>query len=240
MIPPAPNLARQPFANTRPAGRAALFLWLVGALLLAFNVTVYSSYYVDSADMRGELAALERKAARERTTAESMAAALAGLDLEQQNEQVDFLNRKIAERAFSWSMLFDRLAEVLPDEVRLTMLRPQGVVADEEGSRRRRGQAAVIVEEGKVALEIEGEAKSGEALLRFVDNLFAHAAFDDPDLAREATESGGAIQFAVRVTYLPAVAQTAAPLTAAPAARRAAVSDEEGEPPIRYPMEEEN
>jgi Tfp pilus assembly protein PilN len=239
VIPPAPNLARRPFANTRPAVRAAIFLWLAGALLLAFNLTVYSSYYVDSADMRAELAAIERKAARERSTAESMSAALAGLDLERQNEQVEFLNRKIAERAFSWSLLFDRLAEVLPDEVRLTMLRPQGVVADEEDSRRRRGERAEVVEEGRVGLEIVGEAKNGEALLRFIDNLFAHPAFDEPDLSREETEGGSAIEFAVRVAYLPAVAQAAATLEELPAAA-GAVTPEEVEPPIRYPMEEEN
>lgn len=232
MIPPAPNLARRRFANTRPVGRTALALWLVGGVLLAGNVAVYYSYYADSADMRAELAGLERQAARELTTAQSMESALAGLDLEAQNEQVEFLNRKIAERAFSWSLLFDRLAEVLPDDVRLTALRPQGVVSDEDnrGSVRRARQ--VVVEEGRVNLEIVGEAKSGEALLAFVDNLFAHPVFDDPDLSREALDGGG-INFHLVVEYLPAVAATAVPVVE----EEAAVGPAEPRP--AYPMEEE-
>ncbi len=214
MIPPAPNLARRPFANTRPATRAAVFLWLAGALLLTGNVAVYWSYYANSADKRAELAAIEGETAREAAAAAGLETALAGIDLGAQNEQVEFLNRKIAERAFSWSLLFDRLAEVLPDEVRLSSLKPEGVVEDERKTARRLARAR-DVEEGRVRLDVLGQAKNGEALLRFVDNLFEHPAFEDPDLAHEATGSGGggsAIEFKLSVEYLPAVAEAAAPV----------------------------
>lgn len=232
MIPPAPNLARRPFANTRPAARAAVFLWVAGALLLAGNVAVYYGYYAKSADKRAELGALEGSTAREATTKAGLETALASIDLAAQNQQVEFLNRKIAERSFSWSLLFDRLAEVLPDDVRLQSLRPEGVVEDERKTARRlaRGEA---IEEGRVRLDVLGEARNGEALLRFVDNLFAHAAFDDPDLAHEATE-GGIIQFKLVVEYLPAVAE------AQPVIEEVAPEDDLEER-VAYPeIEEEN
>lgn len=239
MIPPAPNLARHPFANTRPVNRLGIALWVAGALLLAGNVAVYYSYFAGSGDRRAELARLERQVSLQQQRAGQAETDLAGIDLEQQNEQVEFLNRKIAERAFSWSLLFDRLAEVLPSQVRLTSLRPHGVVSGDEG--RRRVSRRVVVEEGRVALELSGEAQSGEALLRFVDNLFAHPAFADPDLAQEALEGEALIDFSLRAQYLPAVAEAAAIEEEPPAVGPAATIEEEPAP--RYPMdtgEEEN
>jgi Tfp pilus assembly protein PilN len=236
VIPPAPNLARRPFANTRPVNRLGIALWVVGALLLAGNVAVYYSYFAGSGDRRADLARLEEQVTLQQRRGAEAETALAGIDLEQQNEQVEFLNRKIAERAFSWSLLFDRLAEVLPSQVRLTSLRPHGVVSGDEG--RRRVARRVVVEEGRVALEMAGEAQSGEALLRFVDNLFAHAAFEDPDLAQENVDAGDLIEFTLRTQYLPEVAESAAATAAAePRAAAAAAVDEEPLP--RYPRDEE-
>ena len=40
-------------------------------------------------------------------------------------------------------------------------------------------------------LVITGEARSDEALFRFVDNLFAHPAFEDPNLTRETRRGRG-------------------------------------------------
>lgn len=235
MIPPAPNLARHPFANTRPVNRLGIALWVAGALLLVGNVAVYYSYFAGSGDRRAELARLERQVAQQQQRAGQAETDLAGIDLEQQNEQVEFLNRKIAERAFSWSLLFDRLAEVLPSQVRLTSLRPHGVVSGDEGRRRVAGR--VVVEEGRVALELAGEAQSGEALLRFVDNLFAHPAFEDPDLAQEAVDDGDRIEFTLRAQYLPEVAESAATIAEDSPAPAAAAVDEEPVP--RYPRDEE-
>jgi Tfp pilus assembly protein PilN len=236
VIPPAPNLARRPFANTRPATRAGVALWLAGVLLFAGNVAVYYSYYASSADKRAALAEIEGRTTREEATARDLETALARIDLAAQNEQVEFLNRKIAERAFSWSLLFDRLAEVLPDEVRLASLRPEGVVEDERKTTRELARARTV-EQGRVRLDVVGEAKNGEALLRFVDNLFAHPAFDEPDLAYEATEAGNAIEFKLVVEYLPAVAETAPTAPTAPVIEEVS---EDLEEPVAYPIEEEN
>ena len=238
MIPPAPNLARHLFANTRPVNRLGIALWVAGALLLAGNVAVYYSYFAGSGDRRAELARLEEQVALQQRRAAQAETDLAGIDLEQQNEQVEFLNRKIAERAFSWSLLFDRIAEVLPTQVRLTSLRPHGVVSGNEA--RRRVARRVVVEEGRVALELEGEAQSGEALLRFVDNLFAHPAFEDPDLAQEAVDDGERIEFTLRAQYLPEVGESAATIEEeAPARPGAAAAAADEEPVPRYPMQDE-
>lgn len=199
------NLARRPFLNTRPVNRLSLALWLLGAVLLLGNVTLFWSYLSGSTEKRADLARMEEQIEHERREVSRLDARLAGLDLRQQNEQVEYLNRKIAERTFSWSLLFDQLAEVLPNDVRLIQLQPAPIGSDERpGVRasRRRGQP---LSSDRVRLIIQGEARSDEALLQFIDNLFAHRAFDNPDLAQESRseDNQNRVRFDVRVTYLP-------------------------------------
>ena len=201
------NLSRKPFLNTRPVTRVALLLWALGALLLLGNVTLFWNYLSGSTEKREELARMEEQVEREREAVGRLEARLAGLDLEQQNEQVEFLNRKIAERTFSWSLLFDRLTETMPDNVRLIQLQP-AAISDELPRNRRRNSSAADREaplaSDRVPLVIAAEAKTEEEMLRFVDNLFDHDYFDNPDLLGETqSDEGDRITFNVHVTYLP-------------------------------------
>lgn len=202
------NLSRRPFLNTRPVTRVALLLWALGALLLLGNVTLFWNYLSGSTEKRAELARMEQQVEKERESVGRLEARLAGLDLEQQNEQVEFLNRKIAERTFSWSLLFDRLTETLPDDVRLIQLQPAAIGEEERTRTRSRartdaGRAAPLASD-RVPLVIAAEAKSDEDLSQFVDNLFGHPSFNNPNLLQETrSEEGNRIRFNIHVTYLP-------------------------------------
>lgn len=193
------NLARRPFVNTRPAVRVALLLWAVGLLLLFGNVTLFWSYLASSGEMRAELDRTEEQIDTERQTVSRLRQRLEAAELAELNEQVEYLNTKIDERTFSWSLLFDRIAEVLPNDVHLQRLAPSGVVQDDKRrTARRTGE-----DDGTVALAISGAAKSDEALTRFLDNLFAHPAFPDANLSRESrSEETGEIEFEVTASYL--------------------------------------
>ena len=203
--PPAPprsgslNLARRPFVNTRPVTRVSILLWILGLLLLFGNVSLFWNYLSGSADRRAELERLQQDIQRQNQTIAKLQEELNKLDLEEQNRQVRFLNRKIAERTFSWSLLFDRLAEVLPDDVRLIRLAPKAV--------RKAGGRQVDEEEpgdGRVQLVIQAVSRSDEAHFEFVRRLFAHASFEDPDIPRETlSENGDTVEFDVVVTYIP-------------------------------------
>jgi Tfp pilus assembly protein PilN len=201
------NLSRRPFLNTRPVTRVALLLWGLGALLLLGNVTLFWNYLSGSTEKREELARMEEQVERERESVGRLEARLAALGLEQQNEQVEFLNRKIAERTFSWSLLFDRLTETMPDGVRLIQLQP-AAIGEERTQRRTRTQTEAEqpapLASDRVPLVIAAEAKSDEDLNQFVDNLFGHPAFSNPNLLKEdRSEEGNRIQFNIHVTYLP-------------------------------------
>ncbi len=207
------NLSRRPFLNSRPVFRTALLLWVVGGLLLLGNVFLFWSYLAGSSEKRAERDRLENEVTSQQKAVADLEARLAGLDLEQQNEQVAFLNRKISERTFSWSLLFDRLAEVLPDDVRLMQLQPAAIAGDDRPGSRNAPDTSTVPVRGRrplgtsdrVPLIIRAEAKTDEALSLFVDNLFAHPAFDDPNLSRETRDDDneGRLRFDLQVTYLP-------------------------------------
>ena len=198
------NLSRRPFLNTRPVTRVALLLWTLGALLLLGNVTLFWNYLAGSTEKREELARMEQQVERERESAGRLQARLASLDLGRQNEQVAYLNRKIAERTFSWSQLFDRLTETMPDNVRLIQLQPGAIGGEERPGRRPAAAADAPLASDRVRLAIAAEARSDEELLEFVDNLFAHPAFDHPNLLQESrNERGDRVAFTLHVTYLP-------------------------------------
>jgi Tfp pilus assembly protein PilN len=200
------NLSRRPFLNSRPVVRVSLILWVLGLLLLLLNVSLFWNYLTSSEDKRAEIVQGEQEIKRGQAEVKELEARLDRIDLGKLNARILFLNGKIEERTFSWNLLLDRLAEVLPNDVRLNRLSPlTGDKAQQQtrgrGSRgTRRGQTR----DGQVALSITGETRDDEALLRFVDNLFAHPAFADPNLIREErSEENNVVKFELTVQYVP-------------------------------------
>ena len=55
------NLSRQPFRNLRPIVRLAVFLWVLGGVLLVANVLRYWGYFTGSEDRRTELQELQQQ-----------------------------------------------------------------------------------------------------------------------------------------------------------------------------------
>ena len=192
-----PNLASHPFANERPVKRTTLLVWVFALLLLAINAFLYQRHLSDQYEQRQALRDLEEQIVLEREAIGRGETDLAALDLEQQNERVVFLNGQIARRTFSWSRLFDRLEQVLPDDVELRRVSPR-ILED-----RRTGRNRVAAIKDLVTIEIRGDAQSGEVLLEFVDNLFNHPSFTLPDLQRESQEEDGRLDFSLTVLYLP-------------------------------------
>jgi Tfp pilus assembly protein PilN len=214
--PPAPwlegeteplNLARRPFVNVRPVERLATILWVLGVVLLVANVMLFMGYLTSSQSTRAKLSGLEREVAQEKREVAVLQGNLGKLGLEQQNREVTFLNRKIDERTFSWSLLFNRMAEVLPDEVRLLRLKPANVVQRDIGLGPR--ASARELNPPPVTLTMHCEAKDDEAVLRFVDNLFAHPAFSEPNLESEERQDNGWLRFDITVQYQPNVPASA-------------------------------
>jgi hypothetical protein len=212
--PPAPggnpradslNLADRPFGNSRPVVRVSLLLWLLGLALLLSNVLVFRSYLSDSADKRAQIARGEEEILRQQKDVADLQTRLNGYDLVRLNDQIDFLNTQIDARTFSWSLLLDRIADTLPNDVRLGHLTPLTGGKARRETPRERVSPRDKLPAGEVALAISGQTRRDEALLQFVNNLFAHPAFKDPNLLQESQIEGGGplVKFEATVTYLP-------------------------------------
>ncbi len=89
----------------------------------------------------------------------------------------------------------------MPRGVRLARLAP----APFKDERRAREATSPPPAERRVTLQIVGETEDDESLLEFVDRLFAHPAFERPNLSREARVKSGGLGFTIAVAYLPAM-----------------------------------
>lgn len=197
------NLAGRPFGNSRPVVRISILLWLLGLALLLSNVVVFRNYLSNSADKRAQIAHGEDELLKQQKDVQDLQNRLNGYDLVRLNDQIDFLNTQIDARTFSWSLLIDRIADTLPNDVRINRLTPS---TDTKSRReaRERGQRGRLPE-GEVDLAISGVTRREEALNQFIKNLFAHPAFRNPNLLQESqVDVGGPlVKFDVTVTYLP-------------------------------------
>src|SRR5436305_15250267 len=88
-------------------------------------------------------------------------------------EQTQFVNARLAERAFSWSELLDRLERVLPDDVRIESISPS------------------FAKDGTVHLSMEGVAKNGQGMVHTIDRFNHDTHFANPfPTAEDQTDKG--------------------------------------------------
>lgn len=218
------NLSSHPFVNERPVRRAAALLWVVAAVLIALNIFNYWTYWLDSAEIRGDLGEVRKTVADSRKTYEDLRKEVSNISLDRLNEKTVFLNQLIELRTFPWSQLFSDLEEVLSPhyDIQLRSVQPQqkkekAQLSTKTSSRRRdqrRGQRAktsppptvsdpASPKPKEVLLQLRGVSKSSEAIYGLVDTLFAHPAFLDPDLRGEAQDDKVRLtSFDIGVVYL--------------------------------------
>lgn len=224
MRPTEMNLASRPFVNEQPVIRTSALLWILGLALLAFNVALYYRHIEGTGEQQELLREADGRLIQETDAIEQLRGELAQLNLEGQNDQVSFLNTQIALRTFSWSSLFDRLAEVVPAAIQMKGISPRSV---EAGSADRRSRSSEAAEE-MVKVDLQGTSRSPEAILELVDALFAHPSFFDPDLTRESFAEGQEGSFVLSVLYLPTVESDA---------ERFEVDEEAGQAPVVESLE---
>lgn len=213
------NLAQRPFLNRRPLSRLAMLLWLLGALLLAFNLWLYWSHFSGSSLTGTKLAEINAELDQADAAYEQLEEQRQALQLRDQNRQVGFLNQLIAMRTFPWSKLFEDLEDVLPLDVRLRNVQPEVLRSEDldrllstgssnrrrsasSSGRRRRVEITDGASYGTVRLQIQGEAKSEEAMLDFWQTLFDSELFSGLELQRDSRQRDNRLAFTMGVNYL--------------------------------------
>jgi len=204
------NVAREPYVNTRPVVRLSIALWLVGLLLFAGNIWLYWDFFAGRSGTHAQLAEVEQEIETTRGRIASLESQVAGFDLADQNLRVEYLNTRIDQRHFAWSRLFDALARILPDDVRLTRLTPSGLDDDaKRAARSRQARSPDAAEtDQRVVLQIEAVARTNDSILTLVDALFGDEAFEQPNLIRQSNLANGTIQFNIQTIYDPRAGQT--------------------------------
>jgi Tfp pilus assembly protein PilN len=179
------NLSTRPFYNERIVAIWLLVFLVAVVVASVFNATRVLQYSRNDTELglqasrdEARAAELRRQAARVRTTVDPKQIAFASLEARQANDLID-------RRTFSWTELFNRFETTLPDEVRITSVRPK-------------------IEKGRFLLTIAIVARSVEDISQLMDRLQATGAFTKVGRnIEEHVNEQGQILATLDVEYVP-------------------------------------
>jgi hypothetical protein len=183
------NLASRPFRDYRPVYAAVVLMALLTAFLALNNVDTFLRYRTETKATRANVAKLELQIADEQRRTDTLAQRLRGVDVKLLLSQTEFANAQLAERAFSWSELLDRLEKVLPNDVRLQSVTPS------------------FDKDGLVHLSMACITKTGEGLTATINRFNADPHFANAFPQSEAI-NGIEYHFTLGVDYRPSIARS--------------------------------
>jgi Tfp pilus assembly protein PilN len=183
------NLASRPFRDYRPVYAAVVIMALLTAFLALNNVDTYLRYRTDTRTTRANIDQLEAQIAQEQRNTETVTQRLRGVDVKLLAAQTEFANAQLAERAFSWSELLDRLERVLPDNVRLQSVTP------------------AFGKDGLVHLSMTCYGKTGDSLVATINNFNRDEHFANAFPTNEDHTTTD-YRFTLGADYRPAVARS--------------------------------
>lgn len=179
------NLSTRPFYNER-----AVSFWLLVCLIAVLAATVFNTTRVlryshsdtelgtSASQDEARASELRAAAARLRGSVDARLIELASVQAHQANDLID-------RRTFSWTELFNVFEKTLPDDVRITAVRPS-------------------VERGVFGLTISVVARGVEDLNVFMNNLEATGAFEGVgSRIDEHVNEQGQLQAAIDAVYKP-------------------------------------
>ncbi len=182
------NLAARPYRDYRPVYAVVVAVSLLVAFLMLNNVDTYVRYVHDTRTTRDDIASIEKQIQQEHRRTEVAQGQIGGIDLISLAKESKFVNTQLAQRAFSWSELLDRLEAVLPGNVRITSISPQ------------------FGENGFVHLSLACEGKSADTLLNTINRFQRDSHFANA-FPTTQTETQTGYRFGLGVDYRPSIAR---------------------------------
>jgi len=119
------NLATRPFYNERLVRVVLIAALAAAAAWTAVNVTTVVSLSQQGAMLSERVRSEGRAATAARAEAQTLRASLNPVEIATASRAATEANQLIAQRTFSWTMLFNRVEATLPADVRLTHVQPQ-------------------------------------------------------------------------------------------------------------------
>lgn len=180
------NLASRPFRDYRPVYAVVVVTSLVIAFMMLNNFDTWYRYQRETKSTRTDIAKYEAQIEQERRRVEVANRQIKGIDLNALGKQSKFVNAQLAERAFSWSELLDRLEETTPNDVRIVSVTP------------------TFSEDGQVHLTLSCEAKSTNGMIGTINRFNTSPYFSDPFPTSEEN-TGQGFRFGLGVDYRPSI-----------------------------------
>ncbi len=185
------NLATRPFYNERAVSFWLLVFFVIVVAASIFNATRVLRYSRSDTELGTSASQDESRATELRTSAAKLRNSVDARQIELASSEAKLANDLIDRRTFSWTELFNIFEKTLPDDVRITSVRPK-------------------IERGQFLLTIGVVAKTVDDLNTFMNNLEATKSFDrvGSTIEEHVTESGQ-MQAAVDAIYKPPVGHAA-------------------------------
>lgn len=180
------NLASAPYRDYRPLYAVVVVVSIIVAFLMLNNIDTYYRLVRETRTTREDIAKIEAQIDTEHRRAAAAAGLTKNIDLVTLGKQTKFINAQLAERAFSWSELLDRLEDVMPNEVRIISVAP------------------AFTESGVVHLSLQCEAKSTNGMIGTISSFQSNAHFANP-FPRSEDNTGSGFRFGLDVDYKPSI-----------------------------------
>ena len=180
------NLASRPFRDYRPLYAVVVVVSLIIAFLMLNNIDTYYRYVRETTNTRDEIARIVAQTEQERRRQDMAQKQIGAIDLTTLDRQSKFVNAHLAERAFSWSELLDRLESTLPRDVRVTSIAP------------------AFANDGLVHLSLQAEAKTTDGMLETITRFQSSPYFAKPFPSSEVN-TGDVFRFGLNVDYKPSI-----------------------------------
>ena len=197
------NLSTRPFYNEH-----AVHVWLIVvavavAVATVFNVSRVIRYSRSDTQLGLQASRDEARAADLHRQATQLRGSVDPRQFEFASSEARQANDLIDRRTFSWTALFNQFEITLPDEVRITAVRPK------------------LDRKTGVVISINVVARGTEDVAQFMENLEATGAFTNVRPVEEHFNDQGQLEGLLDAGYAPALSRTepAKPVSVKPAGR---------------------
>jgi Tfp pilus assembly protein PilN len=179
------NLATRPFYNER-----AVNFWLAVLAVVVLVATVVNVARVrfdsgSNTELATQASQDEKRAADLRASAAKLRASVDARQVDAVSVDARQANDLIDRRTFSWTALFNQFETTLPDNVRVTSVRP------------------TLDRERRILLTVAVLARSVNDIEQFMEQLDATGAFKDLRSAQERITDDDQIESVLEMVYVP-------------------------------------
>lgn len=179
------NLATRPFYNERAVHLMLAFVTILVVAATIFNVTRVVQLKQRDSGLSTQASRDETRAAQLRSEAARLRATIDPKQIEFVTTEARKANDLIDRRTFSWTELFNRFETTLPEDVRITSVRPK--VDTAKGT----------------TLTITVVARTVEDVYQFMANLEATGAFSNVLPVGDSFNDAGLLDTILQASYTP-------------------------------------